>query len=59
MLKFVECPNLAENALHVSKHNINPDVEKSHPVQIAFVYANGLAGEGVGEGLPMYSLSLL
>jgi hypothetical protein len=55
MLKFVECPNLTENALHIAKHSINPDVGKSHPVEIAFVYANGL---GAG-GLLMYSLSLL
>jgi hypothetical protein len=46
MLTFVvECPNLTENALHITKHIINPDGGKSHPVEIAFVYVNVL---GVG-----------
>jgi hypothetical protein len=42
MIKFVECWNLTENALHIAKHSMNPDVGKSRPVEIAFVYENGL-----------------
>jgi hypothetical protein len=45
--KFVECPNLTENALHIAKHSIKPDVGKSHPAEIAFVYANGLGATEV------------
>ena len=44
MFKFVECSYLTENALDIAKHSINPDVGKSRPLEIAFVYANGLGG---------------
>jgi hypothetical protein len=38
-----------KHALHIAKHSINPDVGTSHPVEIAFVYANGLGGGGVND----------